>query len=84
VPADTYPNLQAGLAEWGHHGPILETVTVGSSLFVAKRWARRHPQEYRLLLDAVSQTRAELLKPFEVRRAVRPQIDGLRKAGLPE
>jgi hypothetical protein len=66
------------------NGAILETVTVGSSLFVAKRWARRHPQEYRLLLDAVSQTRAELLKPLEVRRAVRPWIDGLRKAGLPE
>ena len=62
VPAGTYPNLQAGL-----DGPSLRTVTVGTSMFVAKRWAQQHPQGYRLLLNAVSQTRSDLLNPLEVR-----------------
>lgn len=56
VPAGTYPNLQSDL-----DGPATETVTVGSSVFVDKGWAQRHPQGYLLLMHAVSQTRTELL-----------------------
>ena len=62
IPAETYSNLQADL-----DGSSLPTVTVGSSVFVAKRWAQRHPQGYRLLLNAVSQTRLEMFKDVDVR-----------------